>query len=119
MIYFFQSIDDEYVTIRYTVNGELQPVAATLQQSEFPEDFALFPHVLTRNCAFEINLGQKEEPWFVAPDLLQEYVFLSQIEDKVIGPNRPETRGDCEVRQMFVELLRNRNLFINTHKFLP
>lgn len=84
--------------MRYAVNGEIQPVAATIQKSEFPEEnFALFPHILTRNYAFEINLGQKEEPWFPSPDLLKDYVFLNQIDEKVCGPIRPETRADCEV----------------------
>lgn len=85
------------MTIQYTHNGELLPVATTVSKSDLPEDFALFPHVLTRNYVFEFNFGNKEEPWFAAPEDLKDYVFLSKLEEKVAGPLRPEARGECEV----------------------
>ncbi|KAJ8922232.1 hypothetical protein NQ315_004169, partial [Exocentrus adspersus] len=94
----FLDIDEENVTITYTVNGEAQPVAATIPRREFPqENFGIFPHVLSRNYAFEFNFGDKEEPWFPIPSELEGYQFLSNIDDKVSGPTRPETRGECEV----------------------
>lgn len=85
------------------MNGEILPVAATVQRSDFPEEnFAIFPHILTRNYSFDINLGQKEEPWFPPPALLKGYSFLNQVEDKVAGPSRPETRSECEVKKNVV-----------------
>ncbi|XP_066152359.1 heterogeneous nuclear ribonucleoprotein U-like protein 2 [Euwallacea fornicatus] len=93
----YLNIDDENVTITYTVNGILQPTAATVPRSELPqENFNLFPHILCRNYAYEVNFGDKE-PWFPHPDLLQTYQFLEQAEHKVEGPQRPEKREDCEV----------------------
>lgn len=52
---------DDNVTLTYTVNGESQGPAFVLKKDEL-EGKALFPHVLSKNCTFTINLGQ-EEPW--------------------------------------------------------
>ncbi|KAG5896297.1 hypothetical protein JTB14_008853 [Gonioctena quinquepunctata] len=96
----FLAIEEDKVTIRYSVNGEVQPVATTIPKSELPEDAVFFPHVLSRNCAFELNLGEKEEPWFAIPAELAGYQYLSKIEEKIAGPVRPENRADCEVLLM-------------------
>lgn len=94
----YLNIDEEFVTITFTVNGALQPTAITLPLSEFPEEnFSLFPHVLCRNYAYEMNFGANEEPWFPNPEELQDYQFLQEVEEKVAGPRRPETRSECEV----------------------
>lgn len=85
------------VTITYTINGELQDVAFSLDKSELPEDVTLFPHILTRNTKFEINFGQNEEPWFPTPEDLSDYTLIKNVEDKVTGYTRPEKREDCEV----------------------
>ncbi|XP_019864815.1 heterogeneous nuclear ribonucleoprotein U-like protein 2 isoform X2 [Aethina tumida] len=87
----------ENIEITYTVNGVAQPTAVTVPKSDLPENFALFPHILSRNVAFEINVGQKEEPWFASPAELEDYVFLDRIENKVAGPQRPTDRSECEV----------------------
>lgn len=92
----YLDIDDENISVSYTVNGELQAVTRVINKSEFPDDFVLFPHVLSRNFAFELNLGSREEPWFPAPDELADYVFIDKA-DVVAGPMRPENRSDCEV----------------------
>ncbi|KAJ8981698.1 hypothetical protein NQ317_003419 [Molorchus minor] len=93
----YLDINSENVVLRYSVNGELQPVALTVPRSDFSEEnFALFPHVLSRNFAFEFNFGDKEEPWFPIHSELDEYVYLSKVEDKVPGPARPDNRGECE-----------------------
>lgn len=86
------------MTITYTVNGVVQPTAITVPRSELPQDqFSLFPHVLCRNYAYELNFGALEEPWFPQPEELKTYQFLQQIEEKIEGPRRPEKREDCEV----------------------
>lgn len=77
----------------------MQPTAITVPRSEFPEEnFSLFPHVLCRNYAYEVNFGQKEEPWFPHPEELKDYLFLQAVEGKIEGPKRHEKREDCEVR---------------------
>lgn len=80
------------------MNGLAQDTAIVVPRTEFPEEgFALFPHVLSRNYAFELNLGSRDEPWFSSPENLADYIYLEKAEDKVAGPVRPETRSECEV----------------------
>ncbi|CAG9824491.1 unnamed protein product [Phaedon cochleariae] len=96
----FLEINDTDVIITYTVNGEAQPEAARIPKSDLPENFALFPHILTRNYAFEINLGEKEEPWFQNPSTLTDFTYLSKVDERISGPVRPENRSECEVLLM-------------------
>ena len=58
---------------------------------------ALFPHVLTKNCRFEVNFGQKE-PWFPPPP--GGYLFIDQapVHTKVRGMQPPAEKSQCEVR---------------------
>ncbi|XP_025830505.1 heterogeneous nuclear ribonucleoprotein U-like protein 2 isoform X2 [Agrilus planipennis] len=94
-------ITTESVTFSFTVNGQLQPTTETISRSELPEEnFALFPHVLSKNYTFEINLGTNEEPWYPNPSELEDYKFIHEVEDKVSGPVRPEKREECEVVMM-------------------
>lgn len=93
----YLNITDEALELRFTINGELQPHVKVISRSSLPEDAALFPHILTRNFAFELNLGGKEEPWFATPEDLADYVFLEEVENKIPGPARPANRNDCEV----------------------
>ncbi|CAH0547849.1 unnamed protein product [Brassicogethes aeneus] len=88
---------DTNMTITYTVNGVAQPQAISVPVSELPENFVMFPHVVTRNIGFEANLGQKEEPFFPSPDDLADYPLLDKVEEKVAGPQRPVNRSDCEI----------------------
>ncbi|XP_045462363.1 heterogeneous nuclear ribonucleoprotein U-like protein 1 isoform X2 [Harmonia axyridis] len=97
----YLSISTENVEMRFTVNGELQPEVISILRTELPEDnFALFPHVLSRNFGFELNLGNKEEAWFPCPEGLEDYSFLQAVEEKIVGPVRPEKREECEVIMM-------------------
>ncbi|KAK9881562.1 hypothetical protein WA026_016437 [Henosepilachna vigintioctopunctata] len=97
----YLNITKENVEMRYTVNGELQPEIQLVSRSDLPEEnFALFPHILSRNLGFELNLGAKEEPWFSCPEDLIDYPFLQAVNEKVCGPTRPGTREECEVLMM-------------------
>lgn len=79
--------------------------AVSVPVSELPQNFALFPHVLSRNYAFELNLGSKEESWFALPEDYEDYKFLSKVEDKIAGPVRPEKRSDCEVKSWNIDVI--------------
>ncbi|KAL3275971.1 hypothetical protein HHI36_020702 [Cryptolaemus montrouzieri] len=97
----YLNLTEDNVEMRYTVNGDLQAEVVSIPRAELPADnFVLFPHVLSRNFSFELNLGAKEEPWFSCPEELGEYPFLQTLADKVLGPTRPEKREDCEVVMM-------------------
>lgn len=87
------------MSITFSVNGNILPTAAVVPRSEFPDEgFALFPHVLSRNYAFELNLGSHDQPWYPNPRHYQDYVFVEKAEEKIQGPTRPEAREQCEVK---------------------
>lgn len=96
----YLDITDECITFNYTLNGELQPDITSIARSELPlENFSLFPHVLARNYSFDVNFGS-EDPWFPSPENLQDYVYVGNVEDRIEGPQRPQTRNECEVIMM-------------------
>lgn len=93
-----QEINDQSVKFTFAVNGEAQPTALSIPRSEFPEDnFVLFPHVLSRNFAFQLNFGNLEEPLSSHPAGFESYNFVQSLEDKVPGPTCPAERSECEV----------------------
>lgn len=93
----YLAIDDQQVTITYTVNGVSQS-AITVPRSEITlEELTLFPHILCRNYAYEVNFGNREEPWFPHPDELKDYNFLQSAPNKVLGVKSLEKRSDCEL----------------------
>lgn len=110
----YLDISDDIVTIRFAVNGELQP-AIEIPKSELPENFALFPHVLSRNYEFEVNFGEKEEPLVGISSELEGYNFISKVENKVSGLKRPETRSDCEVLLMCGLPASGKTQWVNEH----
>jgi heterogeneous nuclear ribonucleoprotein U-like protein 1 len=93
----FLNITESGISISYSVNGVSQSEAVSIPLTDVPENFALFPHVLSRNCAFQLNLGSQEESWFAKPEEFNDYEFLDKVESKIAGPARPENRNDCEV----------------------
>ncbi len=59
----------------------------------------LFPHILTKNCRFEVNFGQKEEPWF-PPTEGYEWASEIPLDKHIRGPYRPATWADCQMIMM-------------------
>lgn len=51
-------MDSEPIQLSYSVNGEHLGVAADIPKEDL-KDSPLFPHILTKNCTFEVNFGQK------------------------------------------------------------
>ncbi|PNF41629.1 hypothetical protein B7P43_G07638, partial [Cryptotermes secundus] len=90
-------LDSDAVTMIFTINGETQGVAFSINRSEL-QDKALFPHILSKNTKFRCNFGN-EDSWFPPPD---GYTFVSHIaaDQRVSGPKRPEKREDCEIIMM-------------------
>ncbi|XP_011502312.1 PREDICTED: heterogeneous nuclear ribonucleoprotein U-like protein 2 [Ceratosolen solmsi marchali] len=86
---------DGNVILTYTINGENQGPAFILKKEDL-QNKALFPHVLSKNCSFTVNLGQ-EENW--NDNILDEYISVGKVDlnDRITGPRRPEKREDCEV----------------------
>lgn len=70
--------------------------------------------MLSRNYAFELNLGANEEPWFPKSETFTDYEYLDKVENKVAGPVRPENRSECEVSVTVDAIL----IVFNSNKFL-
>ena len=79
-------------------------MAATVKNFQATPSMALFPHVLTKNCRFEVNFGQKE-PWFPPPP--GGYLFIDQapVHTKVRGMQPPADKSQCEVRHSIRQLI--------------
>jgi heterogeneous nuclear ribonucleoprotein U-like protein 1 len=87
-------LDDDAITMTFTVNGEMQGIAYQITHSEL-QDKPLFPHILSKNTKFKCNFGN-EDPWFSPPD---EYTFVANVplNQRENGAKRPGKREDCEV----------------------
>jgi heterogeneous nuclear ribonucleoprotein U-like protein 1 len=73
-------------------------VAFTLPREEL-NGRALFPHILTKNCRFEVNFGQKEEPWF-PPTEGYEWASEIPLGNRLPGASRPATMAECHMIAM-------------------
>lgn len=91
----YLDMSSDNVEISYTVNGDNLGPAFTISKEELG-DRALFPHILSKNCTFACNFGQ-EEPW--SASTLEDYAYAGKVEldNRVLGPQRPEKREDCEM----------------------
>ncbi|XP_078284341.1 heterogeneous nuclear ribonucleoprotein U-like protein 2 [Rhinoraja longicauda] len=94
----FANFDAEDVELSFALNGTCLGVAFTVSKESLA-DRALFPHVLTKNCALECNFGQKEEPLFPVPE---DHTLIQSValEERVRGAIGPKTRDACEVLLM-------------------
>lgn len=93
----YLDLDSNEVQISYTINGENQGIAYTIPQEELKGQ-PLFPHILSKNCGFEVNFGAVD-PW---AEVLPDYTNVGKVplEDRIPGPKRPAKREDCEVIMM-------------------
>jgi len=90
--------ESDPISITYSKNGEDLGVCFEIEAATL-EEKALFPHVLSKNCEFEVNFGQKEEPFF---PIREGFVFINDIPeaDRVRGSLPPEKKEDCEMIMM-------------------
>ncbi|XP_017770243.1 PREDICTED: heterogeneous nuclear ribonucleoprotein U-like protein 1 isoform X2 [Nicrophorus vespilloides] len=96
----YLDMGDDIIKMTYTKNGEIM-FAEEIKRSEIEEeDLTLYPHILTRNYSFAMNVGNLEEPWCPCAEELKEYIYLNKFDEKVLGPQRPEKRSECQVIMM-------------------
>lgn len=95
------NIDSDFVQIGYGKNGNFLGWAYKVKKSEL-QGKALFPHILTKNCSFEVNFGQKDEPYFKLPDAVRDYTFIGclPLDQRIAGARPPLKREDCEMIMM-------------------
>ncbi|XP_067877706.1 heterogeneous nuclear ribonucleoprotein U-like protein 2 isoform X2 [Heterodontus francisci] len=91
----FANFDGEQVELSFSKNGVCLGVAFTVSKDSLGER-ALFPHILSKNCAVECNFGHKEEPFFPIPE---EYTLVQSVplEERVRGAVGPKAKDACEV----------------------
>lgn len=79
----------------YSKNGKWLGTCYSISREELAGR-PLFPHILVKNCAIEFNFGQREEPYFPAPE---GYTFIQELplQDRSRGTVGPATKGECEV----------------------
>uniref|UniRef100_A0A4X2JSB4 Heterogeneous nuclear ribonucleoprotein U-like protein 2 n=1 Tax=Vombatus ursinus TaxID=29139 RepID=A0A4X2JSB4_VOMUR len=94
----FANFESEEVELSFSKNGDDLGVAFRVSKESLNER-ALLPHVLCKNCAVELNFGQKAEPFFPPPE---EFVFIHTVpvEGRVRTSLPPKTTEECEVLLM-------------------
>lgn len=87
-------MDTQPPTISYMKNGQWLGVAHTLHGfTPGIKEKALFPHILSKNSRFRMNLGQ-EGTWYPPP---QGYNYVQQVPEKVKSMDGPEKKNECEM----------------------
>jgi len=97
-VYLDASEDKDKIELSYSINGTTHGVAFSIAKEEL-NNRALFPHILSKNCKFEVNFGDKEEPWFQP---VEEFEWAAKIplESRVRGAQAPASRADCKMIMM-------------------
>ncbi|KFM69215.1 Heterogeneous nuclear ribonucleoprotein U-like protein 1, partial [Stegodyphus mimosarum] len=95
------NMDSDPIQIGFAKNGKFLGWAYKVNKSDL-QGQALFPHVLSKNCEFEVNFGQKEQPYFPLPDSLKDYAFVGclPLDQRECGTRPPKRREDCEMIMM-------------------
>jgi len=94
-----QDLDADPVELKFTVNGEDQGVAYSIDPNEL-KGCALFPHILSKNCAFQVNFGEQQAWATSLPGFT--YVGSVAVADRTPGPKRPAKREECEVGKNYL-----------------
>uniref|UniRef100_H3ALN7 Heteroous nuclear ribonucleoprotein U like 2 n=1 Tax=Latimeria chalumnae TaxID=7897 RepID=H3ALN7_LATCH len=91
----FVNFEGEEVELSFSKNGQDLGIAFKISK-ESMADRALYPHVLCKNCAVELNFGQKEAPFFPIPE---GFAFLQDVplEDRLRAKLPPKSKEECEV----------------------
>ncbi|XP_073514593.1 heterogeneous nuclear ribonucleoprotein U-like protein 2 isoform X2 [Phyllobates terribilis] len=89
------NLDADPVEISFSKNGTDLGQAFVVDKSTLGEE-ALLPHILCKGCTFQVNFGQKEEPWHPPPDGFS-FVKDVQSEDLTRTPLPPSSVEECEV----------------------
>ncbi|XP_064490069.1 heterogeneous nuclear ribonucleoprotein U-like protein 1 [Ornithodoros turicata] len=97
----FADLSVDPVVLSFAKNGEHLGTAFEVSK-EALAGRPLFPHVLSKNCAFEINFGQQEKPFFPLPSDFEDYQFAScvPVDERIRGPEPPKKKSECEMIMM-------------------
>lgn len=112
----YLDLESDPCIIEFTLNGEALGKAFEIEKSTL-EGKALFPHISTKNVGYVVNFGQVQPSLYSTipakkekdkekekgnEQILEGYSLYDQlpVETRVVGPQRPATRSDCEVIMM-------------------
>ncbi|XP_069821530.1 heterogeneous nuclear ribonucleoprotein U-like protein 2 isoform X2 [Dendropsophus ebraccatus] len=92
------NLDTDPVEISFLKNGTELAQAFAVGRSILGEQ-ALLPHIMCKGCTFQVNFGQREEPWHLPPD---GFSFMKDFHsgDLTRTPLPPTTTEECEVLLM-------------------
>lgn len=85
-------------TISYAKNGDDLGIAFEVDEKILEKE-SFFPHILSKNCEFEVNFGELEEPWFSIKD---GFTMINKLEKENLarGSLPPENKDNCEMMMM-------------------
>lgn len=94
----FADLSSDRAVLSFAKGGSHMGTAFEVSKNGRP----LFPHVLTKNCSFEVNFGQLEKPWFPLPEGFKDYTFVGCIplDERVRGTEGPKKKEECEMVMM-------------------
>ncbi|XP_052275721.1 heterogeneous nuclear ribonucleoprotein U-like isoform X3 [Dreissena polymorpha] len=94
----YLNLESDPCVISYEKNGTDLGTCFEVEKTKLG-DKAMFPHVLTKNTAYECNFGAMEEPYF---PIKEDYVLMDKVavEERVKGTGQPENKIDCEIIMM-------------------
>ncbi|XP_071657561.1 heterogeneous nuclear ribonucleoprotein U-like protein 2 [Patagioenas fasciata] len=94
----FADFEGEVVELSFSKNGAALGAAFAVPRAALGGR-ALFPHVLCRSCAVELNFGQREQPLHPPPP---GFAFIHALppELRERAPRPPRGADDCEVLLM-------------------
>ncbi|ESO06326.1 hypothetical protein HELRODRAFT_64249 [Helobdella robusta] len=95
----FLDLDSKPASISFAKNGLWLGVASPLHGFKVDQkSHAMFPHILSKNCRFEVNFGQQSS-WCPVQYVNHDHVFINNISPMYTapGPKPPQSKSDCEV----------------------
>ncbi|XP_058877045.1 heterogeneous nuclear ribonucleoprotein U-like protein 1, partial [Acipenser ruthenus] len=94
----YASFEPDAVELSFQKNGSDLGVAFRVSRASLG-DRALFPHLLCKNCAVELNLGQLEAPWHPTPPGFN-LIHCTPPQERSRASLPPKSKEECQVVMM-------------------
>ncbi|MGH0189743.1 UNVERIFIED_CONTAM: hypothetical protein FKN15_038150 [Acipenser sinensis] len=91
----YASFEPDAVELSFRKNGSDLGVAFRVSRASLG-DRALFPHLLCKNCAVELNLGQLEAPWHPTPPGFT-LIHCTPPQERSRASLPPKSKEECQV----------------------
>ncbi|KAK1154997.1 heterogeneous nuclear ribonucleoprotein U-like protein 2 [Acipenser oxyrinchus oxyrinchus] len=94
----YASFEPSAVELSFQKNGSDLGVAFRVNRASLG-DRPLFPHLLCKNCAVELNLGQLEAPWHPTPPGFT-LIHCTPAQERSRASLPPKSKQECQVVMM-------------------